>query len=221
MQITASHFFVLLFAAAFVPFYTMHAQFSIVVHPTGDARHTGRCMADGYERSYSSKIAHVVKKILQEEHAQNITISITHGVADVVEGLDNANRVNQAQPNLYIHIGCYPSTDQSLAINIYTPSLDPWYVADYLVTDKNGWIAYEDVYKRHKRLTDEYAKKILSFLRVQPNKYGFISDVIACPYAPLLGIDAPAIAIEVAIRNDFDCAIYARALADALINAIG
>lgn len=221
MQIKSLHFLAISFLGMFLPFYWIQAQFSIFIHPAGDAQHTGRTVAGSYERSYSSKIAHAVKKIIYEKYPQEVAINITHNPSDKVVSLDNANRVNQAEPNIYIHIGCYQSTDQSLAINLFTPSLEPWYISDYLVTDKNGWISFEDVHKRHKRMTDTYAKKITSFFRSKQPVLGFISDHIACPYESLIGINAPAIAIEFAIRNDFDCAIYAQSLADVLVAVIG
>ena len=192
----------------------LHAATTIMIDPAGDARTTGRIIGDSFERAVTLDLALALKKALE---ADGYSVLITRSTGQTVLPLQNANFANRLHPDLYISLHCYDNPDQKFAISLYTMSrAEPFIAAvpelSLLPIHKAHWPAHRDTEKIgnaiHETLLQLYGHQFL------------MSLIVGLPLAPLIGIQSPAISIELNCHSSADSNQYIQPLVDALKAAL-
>lgn len=174
--------------------------FTIIIDPEGDAHHAGRVIDNTFERGTTLQFAEELKKSLENQlpHAR---IILTRFAGETVEPLHNAAFANNINTDLYIHIGFYQSTDLlpqiGLYYALYNPATDFWYKKE---TSLN-FIPLHQAYLEHLNdsawLTESITKNIRKI-----SKNITLNDAQGLPLKALMGLNVPALCIEIGVTNN-------------------
>jgi hypothetical protein len=182
-------------------------QYMVVLDPAGDVKHTGRHIADVFERGLTLQCAEKIKEII-EERAPHIKVIITRMPGDAVYDLQNASLSNRIHAHLFIHISFY-----------YTQVS---YGNDF-ASHQQGLVchSYDQAYRINKEKTDMLCQ-VLSTELVCPHYHSLygVKGPYALPLQPLIGIVAPAIACEMGLKSKESWHSYAEPLAQEIINTL-
>jgi len=177
--------------------------FTIMLDPAGDAKHTGRLIEDTLERGISLQCVEQLKLDLTEKF-NNIRVVITRLPGETIQILQNASFANRLGTDLYISFHFYYEPEQPCHVTLY----------HYVENTTDGWhqpkkLMLYPVNQAHLaslKITKTWGKIILeTFENKQISKYFKARGFFGVPFQPLLGIKAPAIAIEVGLaqKNDW------------------
>lgn len=181
--------------------------------PAGDAQHTGRKLHDNFERGVTIQCAQALKKILEERHP-TIRIILTRAPGEKIAPLQNAHFANRLAVNLYLSIHCYQEHNVKPRIYMYTFSCGE----EFLTSQKDlCFYSIDRAHVRNHALTRSWATQLKQGLEsVDDHNHYEIKGVYHIPFKPLIGIQAPAIALEIGLKDSDDWQLYIDALADAL-----
>lgn len=193
--------------------------FTIMIDPSGDAKHTGRLIQNTLERGVSLQCAEALKKALLNEY-KNLRIVFTRVPGETIKPLQNASFANRLDIDLYLSLYFYyePQTPSHLYIYHYIaqPTTDSWHKPLNLY-----FYQADQAHLINLATTKQYASTLVTNLKKTPANYAFkISNVHAIPFKPLLGIQAPAIALEIGIKQTNDWKKLIAPLTDALESII-
>lgn len=202
-----------LHAEWFDRFFQRANSFTVFVDAAGDATQGGRIIDNNYESSINFTIAQSLKNALATSHP-HLKIVLNRTPLETIAPLQNAQFANKLGVDLYIHI-CSVQSPQTSSITLYQFSSDQKTI---LKKGSLGFFPYDQIYLMHEHQTTEWAHSIKKNLIDQ--HHSTISGVYKMPFKPLVGINAPALAIEVGIQSldDLDPLIeqLARALSSFL-----
>jgi len=188
--------------------------FTIMIDPAGDAKHTGRLIQDTLERGISLQCAESLKVALLSQ-LQNIRVVLTRVPGETIQPLQNASFANRLDIDLYLSLYFYQES-------ITPPTLTLYY---YLENNTDFWhkpinLYFYPVNQAHlKNLhkTKECGQTILSIFQENDIKKIFSPcGLFGIPFKPLYGITAPAIALEIGLKNKQDW----QYIINPLVNAI-
>lgn len=197
---------------ALCAFYTAFPV-TIIIDPAGDAKQTGRIIGDTFERAITLEIAHALKDEL-EHSADDCAVIITRSPGDVVQPLQNATFANRLSPALYLSIHVFKSTDPKPSLALYQYSL-----GDSFVTKSYdlAFVPYDHAHRTQGRQTAAYAQALYNSLnQSQYCSLLTVYNVVALPFAPLAGITAPALGLEIGIADSHDWHAIIQPLATSL-----
>jgi N-acetylmuramoyl-L-alanine amidase len=192
---------------------TAHTKFSIMLDPAGDAQHTGRKLDDNFERGVTLQCADALKKVLESRYP-TVRIVLTRFPGETVSYLQNANFANRLSVDLYININFYQEHAVKPQLYIYCFS----YGDEFLQKQADlCFCPFDRAYLSNHVITTAWANKIKHAFESGPYNTQFdIKGVFKVPFKPLLGLKAPAIAIEAGLKNKDDWQLYVLAVADSL-----
>ena len=178
--------------------------FTIMIDPSGDAKHTGRVIHDTFERGITLQCAELLKKELNKA-LPHVRIVLTRVPGETIQPLQNASFANRLQVDFYLSICFYPDFDIPNSIAIY----------QYLTQPTDYWHNHIPLHFYHIdqahliniNATSEIGKKFLNTLQNKSiNSFFLVKGLFAIPFKPLIGIKAPALALEVGLaqKNDFN-----------------
>lgn len=176
--------------------------FTIVIDPSGDAKHTGRVIQDTFERGITLQCAELLKKELNKAVSE-VRVVLTRVPGETIQPLQNASFANRLQADLYLSISFYLETDIPSHISLY----------QYIANQTDYWHKYSPLSFYHVSqahlinisATTLLNKKLYKILQNNiTNPFFSPQGLFAIPYKPLLGIKAPAIAIEAGINQKDD-----------------
>lgn len=209
----------LLFAAAFLlcnTFVTIaNDQFTIMIDPAGDAKHTGRLIVDTLERGISLQCAEQLKTKLTAQF-KNIRVILTRVPGETIQPLQNASFANRLGVDLYISLYFYHEPKSPAHVTMYhyleNPVVDFWHKTNPLSlyqVDQAHLVAIKTTQTWGNIMLDVFTNK-------EHAKHFQPRGLFGIPFVPLIGIKAPAIAIEVGLKNKQDW----QAIIDPLLVAI-
>lgn len=202
---------VLVFLAFIVPLNL--TPFSIMLDPAGDAQHAGRMIDDCFERGLTLQFCQALKKELEKK--QQLHITLTRIPGDTLEPLQNANFANRLGVHLYVSFHFFHEPEERSTINlyqyVYNPTTDFWSPT----SDALRFVRFDEAHKTHIKITQQYAHQLQKSLS-DIIKHADITPVIGLPFKPLLGITAPAIGIEISLKNRTDWQNYISGVAEAI-----
>lgn len=177
--------------------------FTVMIDPSGDAKHTGRVIQDTFERGITLQCAELLKAELNKT-IPDIRVILTRVPGETIQPLQNASFANRLQADLYLSISFYLETDIPSHIAIY----------QYITNQTDHWHKYSPLCFYHVSqahlinmgLTTALGKKLLKTLQSNAiNSFFLPLGLFTIPYKPLLGVKAPALALEAGInqKNDF------------------
>lgn len=192
--------------------------FTIMIDPAGDARHAGRAIGDSFERSLTLQCAEKIKHEIEANYP-SIFVVITRLSGEAVQPLQNANFANRLGVDLYVSLNfyqeCRPQADLSLLV--FSEGDD---VLGFKRTDPLSFVSLDQAHKQSMQKSLGYANLVNSSFAKSEHKLSLvIHDVLKCPFKPLLGIMAPAIGIELGLRQKNDWMGHVPALIDALVSS--
>lgn len=188
--------------------------FTIMIDPAGDASHTGRTVGDGFERSITLNYAQELKKRI-ESQSSSVRVIITRGLGETVAPLQNANFANRLNVDFYLSLHCYSEHGARSRLSLYYFS----YGDDFTPkTDAKLFYPYDQAHQVNRETTQKYAQIMKDVLSSNAYNTLFHFDrVRALPFKPLIGIKAPAVAIEMGLKNKQDPLEYLEPLLQAVI----
>lgn len=187
--------------------------FTIMIDPSGDAKHAGRTLDDSFERGITLQCAQALKNQLERQYS-NIRIVLTRFPGETLEPLQNANFANRLNIDCYLSIHFYQDQHET------RPKL---YLYQYLQNSTDLWqknflkltfLPYDQAHLVNSQTTHQWATHIQKAL--QENKKFDIKAFHSMPFAPLKGIKAPAIGIEASLGHKTDWQRYVCPLSHAL-----
>lgn len=186
---------------------------TIMLDPAGDAKTTGRTIQDSLERSITLQYAEEIKKILTNRNP-HMRVSITRQPGEIIYPLQQASFANRMQPDLYININFYHEAGTKPHIYIYHFSY-----GDDFITHTHGLALYpyDQAHLFSRKKTLAYGIHMCNILK-QPayDKLFTVHGPYSLPFKPLIGIIAPAIGIEISIKNKDDWHSYVEPLVESI-----
>ncbi|MBP6870068.1 N-acetylmuramoyl-L-alanine amidase [Candidatus Babeliales bacterium] len=175
--------------------------FTIMIDPAGDAKHTGRLIQDTLERGISLQCAEQLKARLSQ---QNIRVVLTRVPGETIQPLQNASFANRLGVDRYISLYFYHEPEAPAHVTLYYYIEDPIVDAWHQPTD----LSFYQVNQAHLinlKTTKAWGQKFLEvFHNKNYSKFFQPRGLFGIPFTPLIGIKAPALAIEIGLKNKQD-----------------
>ena len=183
---------------------------TLMLDPAGDAQHTGRQLDGNFERGITLQCAERIKTTLEQRHP-HVRVVITRSPGEALEPLHNANFANRLNVDCYISLHLYQETATKPRLYIYY-----FCDGDDLIGKKQELAFYP--YDKAHLLTMPTTKKYSSALQHALSQTHLIDvqGVFKLPFKPLIGIKAPALAIEIGLQSKDTWPSYSTVLADGL-----
>jgi len=189
----------------------------IMIHPSGDTHRVGRTIGDAFERTITTQLAHALKQEMgQIDNSIRVIISRTLG--ETGESLGLARIVHRIRPTIVIHLSAYyqSCTTPEIALCIFClhPNTDSW-----SRKKSHSLLPYYYAHLTACTLNHYYATMLQQQLH---NNHcpATIPHSTAFPYAPLIGVQYPAIALEIGIHEPSDILLLIPSLAQALVHSV-
>jgi N-acetylmuramoyl-L-alanine amidase len=187
----------------------------VMINPDGDVKKVGRKLVEMYERGVTLQFAEQLQKALQAKY--NCSVVLTRSTGEVVLPLQNASFSNRSSADFYLSLHVYRQEEPKPKLHLYHLVFNP--MVD-LAQNGINLLAFIPLYQAHFKnikQTLSYAKNIKNVLNddVYKNKLDFYGP-FGIPFKPLVGILAPAVAIEVGICQDN----YWKHLVDPIVEAL-
>lgn len=184
-----------------VPPVPSQAKKIIVIDPAGDAENPGREIDDTLERSLTMQLAQELKSYLENKH-QNLRVIFTRFPGETVEPLQNVSFANRLGAEVYLSINFFEQSDETPSLFFYTLMLDP--ATDFLEKKSSelALLPFDQTYKLSLKKTKEFATILYNSCLDAGKTYPLTCESpISLPFKPLLGITAPAVALEIGLRK--------------------
>lgn len=202
-MITERIILILLFFTSF----PMHARsrsfrmYTIMLDPAGDARETGRTIEDSLERALTIQFAQQLKESI-ESYLPNSNVMITRSAGEVMQPLQNCNFANRMVVDLYISINFVHAVNKKPTLYLYQFSLgDTFMTPSYDLC----MLPYDKAHQKSASTSTQYGNTIKQFLSDKEYQRLFTTaGFYQLPFAPLIGIQAPAIGLEMSIPSKKD-----------------
>ena len=191
--------------------------FSLMLDPAGDAKNTGRILNDNFERGITLQFTEQLKKIL-EATFPSLRIILTRFPGESLEHLQNANFANRLNVDLYISIHLFQETDTKPQLYIYSVSYNDTFITK---TYDVCFYPYDQAHRINSKKTQELVNILNTSL--SDKKYTRLYDIkgtFGIPFKPLIGVKAPAIAIEMSIKKSTDWHYYVQPIASSIAKMI-
>lgn len=182
----------------------------IILDPAGDAKQTGRSIGETFERAITYRCA---QELQQELHAlcPSYVIELTREAGQEIKPLQNASFSNKLNPTLYVNIcACAQHKDRAKPnITIYHLSLN-----DAFITRSHdlAFIPVDEAHRTHQNDSATYAKELFSQLDRYQTLFS-AQGTYALPLQSLIGIQAPALCLELGLIESQDWKLLIKPLA--------
>lgn len=201
-----------LFICIMLPWNMMQC-FTIMLNPAGDAQHTGRKLHDNFERGITIQYAQALKKILEQRHP-HIRVILTRAPGETIAPLQHAHFANRLAVNLYLSIHFYQEHAVKPRIYMYSFSCGQ----EFLSVQKGlSFCPIDHAHIYNHAITRSWATQLKQALEAVDDHHQYeVKGAYHVPFKPLLGIQAPALALEIGLKDSDDWQLYVDAVADAL-----
>ena len=180
-----------------------HDQFTIMIDPAGDAKHTGRLIGDTLERGISLQCAEQLKTVLTQKF-DNVRVILTRVPGETIQPLQNASFANRLGVDLYISLYFYHEPETPAHVTLYYYLENP--VVDFWHQPMN--LSFYQVNQAHLlnlKKTHAWGKIVLETLEDKRcSKFFKARGLFGIPFIPLVGIKASALAVEIGLKNKQD-----------------
>lgn len=189
------------------------ARFSIMLDPAGDAKHTGRQIGDSLERGITLQFAEKLKKKLEKQYP-DIRVILTRFPGETIYPLQNASFSNCLDVDFYLSIHFFPETKTKPDLFLYYFS----YGDDFVTrVPELFFCPYDQAHRINGSITRSWANEIAKILMNDTHKKLFnVNSILGIPFKPIIGIKAPAIAIEIGLKEKIDWKKYIKPIATSL-----
>jgi hypothetical protein len=197
--------------------------FTIMLDPAGDAQIPGRLIEDSFERGLTLQFAHQLKDFLEQTNS-NVRIILTRMPNETIEQLQNANFANRLSVDLYLSIHFYYERTHFPSFYIYHFLYNP--ITDFWAKSQHSsFVPYDQAHLSTLTTVTRWGTYLKNSLHHDHYKRLFdVKGLYGIPFRPLIGIKAPALALEIGLKNKQQSQLYVEPLATSLttlIKAIG
>jgi N-acetylmuramoyl-L-alanine amidase len=194
----------------------VEGSLTILLDPAGDANNPGRVIDDTFERSISFQFAQALKQEI-DAYYHDIKIVVTRSPGEAVELLQQASFSNRISADMFIHIGMYQQNAPVPELMFYQflthPTTDFW----ARTSPRLSFEPYHHAHRPAALLSQQIILTIMQILERTKPLPATLGGYAAIPYKPLVGITAPAIAIEIGLHKKNDWQPLVAPMADTII----
>ncbi len=197
-------------------FFTLPAEkpFVLLLEASGDPMHPGRSIDDSFESTITFEIAQTIKQMLLAQYP-NLKILLNRAAAETVAPLQNANFANKLNVDCYISIHAFAESEIKPHVYLYQFS----YHDDFIAKDAGlSFYPFDKIYMVNQKQTTAWAEQLKQAL--EKHSLWAVKGVFSLPFKPLIGIKAPAIGIEIGLKNRSEWRNYIEALVSGIITII-
>lgn len=192
-------------------------NYTVMLDPAGDAKQTGRVIEDSLERAITIQFAHQLQEAI-ESFLPNSSVIITRSPGEVIQPLQNANYANRLPIDLYVSIHFFNEPEAKPTLYLYQFSLGDTFITRSFDL---AMIPYDKAHQLNGTKTIQYAKQIHQNLMLKEYQSQFFTKgPFQLPYAPLIGIKAPAIGLEMNLVHKNDWHRYVDPIARSIVLAL-
>ncbi len=173
--------------------------FTIMINPAGDAKDAGRVLNDSFERGITLQFAQELKKEL-EKNFKNIRVVLTRIPGESLEHLQNANFSNRLDADFYFSVHFYKEKETISKLYLFHYLNDSF--SSQSISPLNFY-QYDNAHLLNISKTLQYINDFKKTLSNKIDKFIF-KNYYGIPFKPLIGIKAPAIAMEAGLKNSND-----------------
>lgn len=207
----------------FLVFFSMvvHARpfkmYTIMLDPAGDAQKTGRSIEDSLERAITISFAQKLQEAI-ESYLPNSSILFTRALGETVRPFQNVNFANRMPVDLYVQINCVHMPQEKDKLYIYHYSLgDTFLTKSYALS----MTPFDKAHQFNAAQTQQYAQEIAQQTGSHEyQKFFSTHGPFQLPFAPLMGIQAPAISLEISITAKDNWQKFVRPVASSIAHVL-
>lgn len=182
--------------------------FSIMLDPAGDARTPGRMIGDHVERGITLEYVQELKTLL-EQQMPDLRVVLTRFPGETIAPLQNANFANRLHVDLYLSIHFYQEKkDARSSLSMYqyisNPITDLWFKPQPLT-----FYSYDQAHLFSVTKTTLLAEQLR--IALEHDRFRRLFDMkgfFKIPFKPLVGIQSPALAIEIGLKQPRDWRLF-------------
>jgi hypothetical protein len=189
----------------------------VMINPAGHAKNVGRKLPFGeYERTVTFELAEKLQHALKDKYGIKVVLSRFIG-EEIVDPLQNASFANRLGVDFYLSIHMYAQETAKPKVFMYHLMYDPMMDLARRFYDPLDFIPIHQAHFSNIYETKWRGNKIKEVLTSPENQKLFdFYGMFGIPFRPLCGILAPAIAIEIGIRQENAW----RSLVDSLVESL-
>lgn len=210
--------FLLILCLLFSP-HSYSKKITIMLNPAGDAQYAGRTIDGTFERGITLQCVERLKQELESRYSK-VRVILTRVPGETIQHLQNASFANRLDVDLYISINFFPKKTGNPFLYLYYFCLnsvtDSWNIGNNNLT----FTPYNKAHIAQLPLTKKIATTMFESFS-KPCKNSFTPHPpLGMPFAPLIGIKAPAIGIEMSLQHSHDWPLFIPILTDSIGTAL-
>ena len=191
------------------------SNFTLMLNPEGDAKNAGRILNDSFERGITLQFCNELKKELEKKY-KDLRVVLTRFPGETIEYLQNANFSNRLNADFYLSIHFFKENEVLPNLYIYYFVKEPFVVSTPLTLH---FYPFDSAHLININKTIKYAESFRD--RLSKNSNFKTNKALGIPFKPLIGIIAPAIAIEAGIKDSESFKEYLEPVLEAIEAAFG
>jgi len=170
---------------------------TVMLACAGDGQNPGRTIENTFERTIGIHYVERLKMMLEDQYS-SLRILVARTPGETTQALHNAQYANRAQVDLYISFNFYKEEQVKPTLFFYTFS-NTTIISKY---SELSFVPYDKAHMNSYASTQRYAGQLKNVL--ESDHYASLFEckgVFAIPFKPLIGIQAPAIGLEIGLKN--------------------
>jgi N-acetylmuramoyl-L-alanine amidase len=172
--------------------------FTLMLDPAGDAQYPGRIIEDSFERGITLQCVEELQTIISKRFP-SVRVVITRLPGETRQPLQHANFANRLDVDLFISIHCYPESKPKSQLYLYYYSCNDTFIAQ---PSPYGLYPYDKAHLLSLKTTKSWGATMEQILRSPEYSNLFmVRGLYTIPFAPLIGIKKPAIALEIGLKH--------------------
>ena len=186
-----------------------------MLSPAGDAQYAGRTIDGTFERGITLQCVERLKQELESRYSK-VRIILTRVPGETIQHLQNASFANRLDADLYISIHFFPQKSGTPNVYLYYFCLNT--VTDSWNFGKNNltFVPYNKAHIAQLPLTKQIVSTLFETLANQKKNSFVVHAPLGMPFAPLIGIKAPAVGIEMSLQHNHDWSLFMPALIESI-----
>ncbi len=191
-----------------------------MINPAGDAQKAGRVIEKSFERALTLQMANHLKNYIESHHS-DVRVVLTRSAGESISTLQNASFSNRLESNLFISIHMFQApADKTASLSLYYFSLEPQTVKWQFKEPELSFIPAHKAHMSSSNITKKLATTLAQNLKTSFGQQCTLNGPYGVPFAPLVGITAPALAFEMSIHSHATWQTYTPLLESSLDKAL-
>jgi len=189
---------------------------TIMLIPAGDGTSAGRLVDNQFERGITLALCQAIQRNL---HNHNIHAIITRAPGEQTQLLYSAGYANRMQADMCISVHAYQAAmtpESNIYYLAYHPEIDFWHHPN----EPLNFTPHDRAHTPHIHHAVYIGQLMTNIIFQRLGEYMHVGSVTGLPCKPLLGIQTPAIAIELGLVQAHDWHAYADTISQSVYQTI-